>query len=353
MHPTRSTVALSATLLLAFGCNTPEDYREATAFDSAERQGEHLQDTATERRARPSIRSKRVLTDAPKPTPRTDTALDVLGIDDDIIEDVIEDELFGPKVTVSNIQFTGASSAIGTFEYDGDELGLNSGIIMSTGAAASAMGNNASSQTTTLHYTAGDSDLNALGGTISFDAAAIEFDFSTSSDELVAFEFILASEEYLEFSGSMFADGFAVFISEVGTDADPDIDEAPQNIAQMEHIDTIDCDLSDDAIGITTITPYLNPCLYIDNDQYTNNDELVDAYDNFNGDDTEYDGFTRPMRLNIPVQPHANYRIKIVIADAVDAMFDTAVFIKTGSFQGVKTLPREPLVDAPYATKLR
>ena len=345
--------ALTASILIATGCNSNVDYGEALESQAATRHSNTSGSYAADRRPSPPTRPSRDLTDSPESTPRTSSALEVLSIDDDIVEEVIADELFGHHIAVFNMQYTGVNSAIGTFEYEGDEFGLESGIIMSTGTATSAMGENNTSQATTQHYSSGDADLNAMNDLVSFDAAAIEFDFMTSSDELFALEFILASEEYPEFTGSMFSDGFAVFISETETDMDPDIDEEPQNIALMENIDNVDCDLTEDAIGISTITPFLNPCLYIDNDLYTNNDELVDVYDNLEGDDTQYDGFTRPLRLKIPVERYANYRIKIVIADAMDAKFDTAVFIKSGSFQGAKHVPREPLVDAPYASKLK
>ena len=192
-----------------------------------------------------------------------------------------------------------------------------------------------------------------MTGFPTFDAASIEFDFETSSRDLLALEFVLGSEEYPEFIGSMFSDGFAVFISENGDDLDPDIGEEPQNIARMQNLAGVDCDLVGDHIELWDITPNTNPCLYVDNCLQTNNDELVDVYSNLDGDHVQYDGFSRPLQLTIPVQPYASYHIKIVIADGSDPKFDTGLFIRSGSFGGAKKLPVEPMEDAPFAGKLR
>ena len=315
----------------------------ATLETNASSERRHSESRIPRRRARDS---------APK-SARADQPLTVEPINAESVESVIADALFGPHIMMSNLEYSGNLEAIGTFTYEGDELGLDGGLLLSTGNVLSAMGPNTQSQVTTQFYTAGDEDLQNITGNPTFDAATIEFDFETSSPDLFALEFALGSEEYPEFIGSMFTDGFAVFISENGTDLDPDIGGEPQNIARMQNIANVDCDLVGDDIMLWDMTPNTNPCLYVDNCLQTNNDELVDVYANLDGDDVEYDGLSRPLQLMIPVQPHVSYHIKIVIADGADAKFDTGVFIQSGSFRGARKIPATPMTDAPLASKLR
>src|SRR5688500_616073 len=46
---------------------------------------------------------------------------------------LVQDVLLGPGVTVSNISFTGASTSIGRFSATGTNLGINEGVILTTG----------------------------------------------------------------------------------------------------------------------------------------------------------------------------------------------------------------------------
>ena len=122
-----------------------------------------------------------------------------------------------------------------------DELGIEEGMIMSTGNAISAIGPNEQSAVTTQFYTPGDPDLNNLTEYLTFDACIIEFDFLAPSDNLLACEFVFASEEYPEFIGSMFNDIFGFFISEpyedIFGDLDPNFSQELQNIAYIPGTD--------------------------------------------------------------------------------------------------------------------
>jgi hypothetical protein len=351
MHQT--TFALTLITLFVTGCGPGLAGLPDHEFEHSETRSMEER-FSTARTAGPSsgFPDRRVRNAAPGLS-RTSTLLTVDPIDEDILEDVIADEIFGAHIAMSNLEYTGSLDAIATFDYTGDDLGLDGGIVLSTGNAVSANGPNQQSQVTTQFFTAGDDDLDASIDYVTFDAASIEFDFETSSSDLFALEFVLGSEEYPEFIGSMFSDAFGIFISEIDTDLDPDIGEVPQNIARMENIFDMDCALVGDEIKLWAMTPFTNPCLYVDNSLQTNNDDLVDVYANLDGDDIEYDGFSRPLRLTIPVQPHAKYHIKIVIADTSDTKFDSGLFIQSGSFHGTKPLPFRPLVDAPFGTKLK
>ncbi len=46
---------------------------------------------------------------------------------------LVQNVLLGPGVTVSNISFNGSPTAIGAFSATGTNLGINQGIVMTTG----------------------------------------------------------------------------------------------------------------------------------------------------------------------------------------------------------------------------
>jgi hypothetical protein len=128
-------------------------------------------------------------------------------------EQLVQNVLIGSGVTVSNIVFTGnQSNAIGSFSNGNTtNLGIDEGIILSTGIAAEAS-NPASYNASTNNFVAGDPDLNALPGVIGTnDAAILEFDFIPQSDTLT-FRYVFGSEEYPEFVNS-YNDVFAFFIT--------------------------------------------------------------------------------------------------------------------------------------------
>src|SRR4030095_595527 len=86
--------------------------------------------------------------------------------------------LAGPGVTVSNVTFTGATVAGGSFSGGlADGLGIDSGVILSSGDIANAAGPNNSPGTTTANGTPGDANLNVIvgAGHATEDAAVLEF----------------------------------------------------------------------------------------------------------------------------------------------------------------------------------
>ena len=246
----------------------------------------------------------------------------------DLIVPFIEENLFGFCVEIYDLTFSGSPDSFGAFTYSGEELGISEGMIMSTGNATSAVGPNDQSQVTTQFNTPGDQDLNSLTEYLTFDACVIEFDFLSSSNNLLACEFIFASEEYPEYIGSMFNDIFGFFISEPYEDIfgnqDPNFNQELQNIAYIPGTDL--------PISINTINPANNPDYYIDNCLQTNNDELQYVAGNYDGNDIEYDGFSVPISLEADIKKDVLYHLKIAIADASDPKFDSSLFLKSNSF---------------------
>ena len=107
------------------------------------------------------------------------------------VEAYVQDVLVGSCVTVSNVSFTGDFRATGTFDGSGTILGLDDGIILTTGQANIAEGpddlNGADGDD---NNDPGDADLTTIAGIGTNDATILEFDFVPENDTL-RFNYIL------------------------------------------------------------------------------------------------------------------------------------------------------------------
>ena len=214
--------------------------------------------------------------------------------------------MFGSGVTIVSASYTGASSASGIYT-DGDTTApditpSDTGVILSTGQASDITNSsgdvNTSASTTTEHGTSGDSDLSALAGQETYDAAVFEATFVPEGSTLTM-QFTFSSEEYLEYVNEGFNDVVGVWVN--GVQAELTIGEGD--------------------ISIDNITDSTNQNLYVDN---------AETDDNYN---TEMDGFTVTLTLKAPVIPGEENTIKIGIADAGDAAYDANLLIAGDSLQ--------------------
>tara|TARA_B100000579_G_C22839282_1_gene860553 strand:- start:1332 stop:2681 length:1350 start_codon:yes stop_codon:yes gene_type:complete len=246
---------------------------------------------------------------------RNSSLLQVDAIPLDLMESFIEENLFGFCVDVYDLNIIASNGALGGFSYSGDDFGITQGVILSTGKVENAVGPNNSTCISSSHATSGDPILNTLNSDLlTFDACIIEFDFIAASDNLLACEFIFASEEYPEYVDSWFNDIFGFFISEpyeieLG-DIDPNISLQPQNLAFLPN--------SEIPISINNINENENPNFYIDNSD---------------GENIQYDGFTTPISLEKEIKQGVVYRLRIAIADGSDDQYDSALFLKSNSFE--------------------
>jgi len=227
-------------------------------------------------------------------------------------------EILGSGVTISNLSYTGATNQAGTFTGGTSAgIGIESGIIMTSGDATLAPGPNIFDGATGSLGAAGDSDLDALIPQTTNDANVLQFDFETDTGDLF-FNYVFASEEYNEFVESSFNDVFAFFVDGVN------IALAPDGVTPVS-INNVNCG---------------NPFGTADNfcSSFNNND-LSDGGPFF---DIEYDGFTDVFTASILGLSAGEHTMKIAIADAGDFQLDSAVFIQSGSFQGEPTPPSVP-----------
>lgn len=234
--------------------------------------------------------------------------------------------ILGSGITVvgGSVNYTGASGASGTFT-DGlsSGIGIDTGIILTSGQASSAVGPNDEDNTTTINGFGGDSDLDALGFSTN-DATVLEFDFETAGGDLF-FNYVFASEEYNEYVNSGFNDVFAFFLDGVNIALIPGT-TTPVSINNVNGGNPLGTDAS-------------NSAYYINND-------LNDGGPFF---DIEYDGFTTKLTAQALGIGAGTHTIKLAIADVGDSILDSAVFIQGGSFSD--TNPGDPnKVPEPTST---
>ncbi len=245
---------------------------------------------------------------------RNSSLLQVDAIPFNLIETFIQENLFGFCVDIYDMNITASPQSVGAFYYNGDDFGISQGVILSTGKVESAVGPNNSTCISSSHASSGDGVLNSLNSDLlTFDACVIEFDFVAASDNLLACEFIFASEEYPEYVDSWFNDIFGFFISEpyeneIGN-LDAEIGLQPMNIALLPN--------SEIPISINNINENLNSNFYVDNSE---------------GENIQYDGFTIPISLEKEIKQGVVYRLRISIADGSDDQYDSALFLKSNSF---------------------
>jgi pimeloyl-ACP methyl ester carboxylesterase len=220
--------------------------------------------------------------------------------------------LVGPGVSVSNAQFTGAPVTAGTFSGGNGIIGFDSGVVLSTGKVSSVVGPNVSDSTSTNNGQPGDPTLTALSGFPTFDAAILNFDFVPQAST-VSFQYVFGSEEYNEFVNTQFNDVFGFFINGANCALVP-------GTTTPVAVNTIN---GGNPFGSNNAS---HPELY-------RNNELRDANGNFIGGpiNTELDGLTTALTCVASVTPGATNHARLAIADSSDAIYDSDVFIKSGS----------------------
>ncbi|MBW6459254.1 MAG: choice-of-anchor L domain-containing protein, partial [Bacteroidales bacterium] len=222
--------------------------------------------------------------------------------------------LVGGGVEVSNISYTGHANSSGKFWGGPGNIGIRDGIILTSGDANIAKGPNNSGSAGWSAGTPGDPDLTSISGVNTFDACVLEFDFVPQST-VVSFRYVFGSEEYHEYV-NQYNDAFGFFISGPGISGP--FSNNSKNIALIP--------LSNTPVSINTVN-YGNPY----GSQCTNCVFFVNNVLNF----TQYDAFTTVLTAWANVIPCETYHIKLAIADGVDRIYDSGVFLEANSFSSV------------------
>lgn len=214
--------------------------------------------------------------------------------------------ILGSGVAITGVSYVGATDQAGTFT-DGGVIGIEEGILLTTGDARLAPGPNFFDNAGADLSTAGDLDLSLIVGNVTFDANVLEINFTTETGDLF-FDYAFASEEYNEFVGLSYNDAFAFIV-----DGTTNVAIAPDG--QTVAINNVNCGNPFGGAGPNC-------------DSFNNND----PDDPEATLDIEYDGLTDVFTASILGLDAGEHTLKLVIADVSDGTLDSAVFIEAGSF---------------------
>ena len=232
---------------------------------------------------------------------------------------LVENILLGGCLQVDNIAHIGLPNSIGYFT-NGGSLGIEEGLVLTTGNISNIEGPNNQTNASQDWNFPGDADLNDLiTPHLTQDKSELTFDFLPLATG-AQFQFLFASEEYLEYAISDFAnlnDAFGFFIN--GTNY------VNENIALVPNTTL--------PISVQTINDVNNSAYYINNPEGSPN--------------IEFDGYTTVLTATVDnLVPCEWYSIKLVIADATDGNFDSAVFLAANSFTAGQSVFVDAYVDA-------
>lgn len=241
---------------------------------------------------------------------------------------------------VSNVQVSpnltaaDANRSWGYFNRGTTSFPFKDGIVLSTGYAQKA--GNAYISTTLGDDLPTGSDPDLVAATSPSvtlnDAVVLEFDFVPTSSQ-VKFNYLFASEEYTGSFPCSFSDAFALLLKPVA--GGPYV-----NMAILPAPGT-------GPVSVTNIHPQ-NSFSGTNMGCGAPNVAFFGGYNTTNIE-TNFNGRTIPLQATATVVPGQSYHFKMVLADAIDSSYDSAVFLDGGSFNiGVElhdpsgaTLPEE------------
>lgn len=298
------------------------------------------------------------------------------------VDEWVKKNFSGQGVVVGNIKFKGYPLSTLSFTSTGNVLQVQKGLILSTGNSYNVAGyNNSHNQSSTFGDILSsqiDPDLSAIVSGKLFDICSVEFDF-VPLDNSIQFNYQFGSDEYPEYVDSPYNDVFAFIVSD---------ESSSKNIALIPGGEV--------PVSINTVNHKLNQEHFIDNNLYKQvvikrQEPLKSTYKGtlpgrvlrgigsiftvngpVPGDQTviqadpellktlnpnlyrnlRYDGITKKLVAQTYVTPYKKYRLKIVIADVADNIYDSGVFIEDGSLTSKKDIQQPGFVDYPDLSKV-
>ncbi|GAB4374840.1 MAG: hypothetical protein Kow0075_00810 [Salibacteraceae bacterium] len=274
---------------------------------------------------------------------------------------LIKNVFLGGDIEVMNLKFNGStnntisSNQVGYFSNAGNIIGIDSGIVMSTGNIFSIPQNTFAS---TSYGGIGDNDVLAVAQsvpwgtppTVTRDRAILEFDFIAPADDSVAFEYCFASEEWPSYPCSSFNDAFGFFISGPGISG-PYSNNAV-NVAIIPGTDTLPVAITSIHNGTGSYPCNGNPSY----NQYYNTGPTSNPFAFALSNNNNTSGAFTDVFITKPVAVNAcdTYHVKMAICDGQDWIFDSAVFLKAKSFSflGISVSPEPTYNPFGYDTAL-
>ena len=234
---------------------------------------------------------------------------------------LVQNVLLGQGVTVSNVIYNGSPSALGSFQATNTNLGIDEGVVLTTGTV---IDNGSGPQGPNNQAGAGmDNNLGGaallsglIGGTQTYNAAILEFDFIPYSDT-VRFKYVFGSDEYPEFAppnSSTFNDVFGFFISGPGITGIENIAQLPNGggVVSINNVNAVTNSTYYNSNGDGTMSPYNADPFYI-----------------------QYDGFTDVLEAVSQVQCGQTYHLVIAVADVGDGEWDSGIFLEANSLSSL------------------
>ncbi len=215
--------------------------------------------------------------------------------------------LIGGGMTVSNVVMNCPTPAYGTFSNGATtNLGINNGIVLTTGSAVAAIGpNNLVSAGLCNNTSSSDPQLVAIEPNATYDLCVLEFDIIPECTQLTV-RFVFGSEEYPEFVNAAFNDAFGFFITGPGP-----APSCTPGFYSNTNVATLPNNVT--PVSIDNVNAGSNAAYYVDNT---------------GGTTIQYDGFTTVLTRTINVCPCQTYHWKFAIADAGDCIYDSGVFLE-------------------------
>lgn len=233
------------------------------------------------------------------------------------------------NVSMSNYHdFGNGQKSYGYFNRSNSNFDIEEGILLTTGKATGAVGPNDSllSDGPSGNNWPGDIDLEqVLGINNTTNATVLQFDFIAYTTN-ISFEYLFASEQYLT-SGTQnqcnYTDGFAFLIKKINSG------EGYKNLAVVPGTNI--------PVAVNTVRGEGGLCPPV-------NSQYFGSYNDYNHA-INYNGQTVVMTAQTQIEFGELYHIKLVIADQGNNLYDSAVFLKAGSFgNGTKDLGEHRLV---------
>lgn len=252
-------------------------------------------------------------------------------------ENLIQNVFLGDGVEITNVVFRGVPQAVGAFSGAVGDIGIDRGLVMSTGRVEELADRPASQESSsgTSMESITDQDIINLSGAQNRtrDLVSYEITFIPISDT-IRFRYIFASEEYPQYVCSDYNDVFGFFITGPnpagGSYASKNIALVPDPNDSSGHTLT-NFPVSINAVNNGSIGSEANggmcnlPQESLNFSTYYNNNQ---ASQNF-----VLDGYLDVFTAQAIVIPCEQYTIKLAIADINDGSFDSAVFLEAKSFK--------------------
>ena len=242
---------------------------------------------------------------------------------------LVDNILLGGGVVASNHSFQGDALQIGWFDASNTNLGIDSGIVLSTGDIYS-LDPIIGGSFPILPNTVTDPDLlnvansvpGLIGQTFSVssvnDIAILEFDFIPTSDSL-EFRYVFGSQEYFAWENTEYNDVFGFFLSGPGITgpyASPAIH--PNGSINLAIVPNSNPPLPITISSVNSVTP-INQQYFVDNQSGLTSIASAGA-------------FTTVFTAKALVQCNETYHIRLAIADGSDVALDSYVWLEAGSF---------------------